>query len=46
MSQVAGYLSATAAAGVHELFVDLQLTARDDHHLLELAQAFRAALHG
>jgi probable F420-dependent oxidoreductase len=44
VSQIAGYLSAAADAGVHEIFVDLQLTARDDQHLLELAEAFRAAL--
>ncbi|GII57385.1 LLM class F420-dependent oxidoreductase [Planotetraspora thailandica] len=44
VAQIAGYLSAVKAAGVHEVFVDLQLTARDDDHLLELAQAFLAAL--
>ncbi|MEW9533199.1 TIGR03619 family F420-dependent LLM class oxidoreductase [Microbispora sp. NPDC049125] len=44
VAQIAGYLAAAADAGVHEALVDLQLTARDAHHLLALAEAVRAAL--
>jgi probable F420-dependent oxidoreductase len=44
VAQIAGYLSTAAAAGVHELILDLQLTATDDRHLLDLAAAFQSAL--
>ncbi|GAA0410749.1 TIGR03619 family F420-dependent LLM class oxidoreductase [Microbispora corallina] len=44
VAQIAGYLAEAAAAGVHEAFVDLQLTARDDDHLLRLAEAVRKAV--
>ncbi len=44
VAQIAGYLAEAAAAGVHEIFLDLQLTARDDQHLLKLAEEFRSHL--
>lgn len=44
VDQIAGYASAAAGAGVHEILLDLQHTARDDDHLMELAAAFLAAL--
>ncbi|GAT67765.1 F420-dependent oxidoreductase [Planomonospora sphaerica] len=44
VAQIAGYLAAAVEAGAHEILVDLQLTAADDDHLLELATAFRDAL--
>ncbi|WP_255706873.1 hypothetical protein [Microtetraspora sp. AC03309] len=38
---IAGY---PAEAGADEILLDLQLTAGDDDHLLDLAGAFRSAL--
>ncbi|MGN9782450.1 TIGR03619 family F420-dependent LLM class oxidoreductase [Nonomuraea sp. ZG12] len=44
VAQIASYLNEAAAAGVHEVFLDLQLTATDDQHLLKLAGEFRSHL--
>ncbi|MFF3669690.1 TIGR03619 family F420-dependent LLM class oxidoreductase [Microtetraspora malaysiensis] len=43
VAQISDYLAAAAEAGADEVLLDLQLTARDDDHLLDLARAFRAA---
>ncbi|NRQ31980.1 TIGR03619 family F420-dependent LLM class oxidoreductase [Nonomuraea sp. NN258] len=40
VAQIAGYLAQAAEAGVHEVVLDLQHTAADDQHLLELAKEF------
>jgi probable F420-dependent oxidoreductase len=44
VAQIAGYLTAAAEAGAHEILIDLQLTAADDDELLALAGSFRDAL--
>lgn len=44
VAQIADHLNEAAAAGVHEIFLDFQLTARDDQHLLKLAEEFRSHL--
>ncbi|GAA2206008.1 TIGR03619 family F420-dependent LLM class oxidoreductase [Nonomuraea monospora] len=43
---IAAYLATAAEAGVHEVILDLQHTATDDRHLLDLAAAFHAELSG
>ncbi|MFI9588949.1 TIGR03619 family F420-dependent LLM class oxidoreductase [Nonomuraea sp. NPDC052265] len=40
VAEIAAYLSQAAEAGVHEVILDLQHTAADDDHLLELAAEF------
>ncbi|MBF8187961.1 TIGR03619 family F420-dependent LLM class oxidoreductase [Nonomuraea sp. K274] len=44
VAELSAYLVTAAEAGVHELILDLQHTATDDQHLLELAGAFKARL--
>ncbi|WP_336208445.1 TIGR03619 family F420-dependent LLM class oxidoreductase [Nonomuraea sp. LPB2021202275-12-8] len=44
VAQIAAYLNEAAAAGVHEIILDLQHTAVDDQHLLKLAEEFRSRL--
>ncbi|MFI7044833.1 TIGR03619 family F420-dependent LLM class oxidoreductase [Streptosporangium sandarakinum] len=44
VGEIAGRLRAIAETGVHEIFVDLQLTARDPAHLLDLAETLREAV--
>ncbi|MFF4190877.1 TIGR03619 family F420-dependent LLM class oxidoreductase [Nonomuraea sp. NPDC001831] len=44
VAEIAAYLSRAAEAGVHEVVLDLQHTAADDDHLLELAADFRERL--
>ncbi|MEU8317478.1 TIGR03619 family F420-dependent LLM class oxidoreductase [Nonomuraea sp. NPDC048881] len=44
VAEIAAYLSQAAEAGVHEVILDLQHTAADDDHLLELAADFRERL--
>ncbi|MFF0310490.1 TIGR03619 family F420-dependent LLM class oxidoreductase [Streptosporangium sp. NPDC004379] len=41
VEEVGGRLRAIAETGVQEIFVDLQLTARDPAHLLDLAETLR-----
>ncbi|MFF5207085.1 TIGR03619 family F420-dependent LLM class oxidoreductase [Streptosporangium sp. NPDC000396] len=41
VEQIAGQLRATAEAGVHEIFLDLQHTAHDPFQLLDLADRLR-----
>ncbi|WP_326824342.1 TIGR03619 family F420-dependent LLM class oxidoreductase [Streptosporangium sp. NBC_01756] len=43
VEEIAEHLGATAETGVHEMFLDLQQTARDPAHLLDLAEALRKA---
>ncbi|GAA4219744.1 putative F420-dependent oxidoreductase [Streptosporangium album] len=43
VEQIGDHLRATAEAGVHEIFLDLQQTAHDPAHLLDLAEALRKA---
>ncbi|SDG52235.1 probable F420-dependent oxidoreductase, Rv2161c family [Sinosporangium album] len=44
VSQIVDYLGSAVEAGVHEIILDLQHTARDDRHLLDLAEEFLGAL--
>ncbi|WP_327584989.1 TIGR03619 family F420-dependent LLM class oxidoreductase [Nonomuraea sp. NBC_00507] len=44
VAELAAYLATAAEAGVHELILDLQLTATSDQHLLELAADIRSRL--
>ncbi|MEU6719902.1 TIGR03619 family F420-dependent LLM class oxidoreductase [Nonomuraea sp. NPDC046802] len=44
VAEICAYLATAAEAGVHEVILDLQHTADDDDHLLELAAQFRARL--
>ncbi|RSN14265.1 LLM class F420-dependent oxidoreductase [Nonomuraea sp. WAC 01424] len=44
VAEIAEYLSRAAEAGVHEIILDLQHTAADDDHLLELAAEFAERL--
>ncbi|MGW0804917.1 TIGR03619 family F420-dependent LLM class oxidoreductase [Nonomuraea sp. NPDC002799] len=44
VAQIGAYLATAAEAGVHEVILDLQHTATNDEHLLELAAAFRTYL--
>lgn len=41
VAEICAYLATAAEAGVHEVILDLQHTATDDRHLLELAEAFK-----
>ncbi|MER7502223.1 TIGR03619 family F420-dependent LLM class oxidoreductase [Nonomuraea pusilla] len=41
VAQIGDHLLAAAEAGAHELILDLQHTAADDRHLMELAGEFR-----
>ncbi|MFC4011707.1 TIGR03619 family F420-dependent LLM class oxidoreductase [Nonomuraea purpurea] len=44
VAEICAYLATAAEAGVHEVILDLQHTAADDDHLLELAAQFMARL--
>ncbi|GAA3710272.1 TIGR03619 family F420-dependent LLM class oxidoreductase [Nonomuraea antimicrobica] len=44
VAEISAYLADAAEAGVHEIILDLQHTATDDRHLLELAEAFKSEL--
>ncbi|GAA3067421.1 TIGR03619 family F420-dependent LLM class oxidoreductase [Streptosporangium carneum] len=43
VEQIAEHMRAVADTGVHEIFLDLQHTARDPEHLLDLAERLREA---
>ncbi|WP_052422441.1 TIGR03619 family F420-dependent LLM class oxidoreductase [Nonomuraea candida] len=44
VAEIAAYLATVAEAGVHEIILDLQHTATDDDHLLDLAAAVKSEL--
>ncbi|MEV0379159.1 TIGR03619 family F420-dependent LLM class oxidoreductase [Nonomuraea sp. NPDC050643] len=44
VAEICAYLATAAEAGVHEVILDLQHTATNDQHLLELAGAFQGYL--
>jgi probable F420-dependent oxidoreductase len=44
VDQISAYAESAARAGVHEIILDLQHTARDDDHLMALATRFLTAL--
>ncbi|GII91178.1 TIGR03619 family F420-dependent LLM class oxidoreductase [Sinosporangium siamense] len=44
VTQLTDYLRSAADAGVHEIILDFQQTARDDRHLLDLAAEFITTL--